>query len=59
MLALLLYLWLGREAAVVEIMAEVLIGLAITGGGGGGRRIRRIWLVLLERLRQRPVTVTA
>jgi hypothetical protein len=58
MLALLLYLWLGREAALLEIAAEISIGLAITGGGGG-RRVRRLLLLLLELLRRHAAPVPA
>ena len=35
MLALLLYLWLGPRAALAELMAELLIGIALLGGGRG------------------------
>jgi hypothetical protein len=35
MLALLLYLWLGPRAALAELMAELLIGSALLGGGRG------------------------
>ena len=54
MLALLLYLWLGPRAAFAELMAEILIGLALLGGGRGklvGSTLRR----LLARLRGRRV----
>jgi hypothetical protein len=54
MLALLLYLWLGPRAAFAELMAEILIGLALLGGGRGklvGLTLRR----LLARLRGRRV----
>jgi len=52
MLALLLYLWLGPRAAFSELMAELLIGIALLGGGRGrlvGATLRR----LLARLRSR------
>jgi len=52
-LALLLYLSLGREAALAEIMAELLIGLALLGGGGRGRRVLPIVPSLLARPRRR------
>jgi hypothetical protein len=58
MLALLLYLWLGREAALCEMLAEIAIGLAVTGGGGG-RRVRRLALLLLELFRRRTAPATA
>ena len=58
MLALLLYLWLGREAALFEILAEISIGLAVMGGGGG-RRLRRLLLQLLAPLRRRTAPVPA
>jgi hypothetical protein len=54
MLALLLYLWLGPRAALAELMAELLIGIAFLGGGRGklvGATLRR----LLARLRGRRV----
>jgi len=54
MLALLLYLWLGPRVAFAELMAEILIGLALLGGGRGklvGLTLRR----LLARLRGRRV----
>ena len=52
MLALLLYFWLGPRAALAELMAEVLIGIVLLGGGRGklvGLTLR--WL--LARLRGR------
>ena len=52
MLALILYFWLGPHAALAELMAELLIGLALLGGGRGklvGPTLRR----LLTRLRGR------
>ena len=58
MLALLLYLWLGREAALCEILAEIAMGLALMGGGGG-RRARRSVLLLLEQLRRRTAPAPA
>ena len=54
MLALLLYFWLGPRAALAELMAEVLIGIVLLGGGPGklvGLTLR--WL--LARLRVRRV----
>jgi hypothetical protein len=54
MVALLLYLWLGPRAALAELMAELLIGIAFLGGGPGklvGATLRR----LLARLRGRRV----
>ena len=54
MLALVLYLWLGPRAAFAELMAEILIGLVLLGGGRGklvGLTLRR----LLARLRPRRV----
>ena len=53
MLAFFLYLWLGRDAAVAEIAAEVLIGVAIAGGGGG-KRLKRALQFFLERSRELP-----
>jgi hypothetical protein len=52
MLALILDFWLGPHAALAELMAELLIGLALLGGGRGklvGLTLRR----LLARLRGR------
>jgi hypothetical protein len=45
-LAVLLYLFLGPKAALAELGAELLICVALLGGGGGGRLIRvlREWL---------------
>jgi hypothetical protein len=54
MLPLLLYLWLGPRAALAELMAELLVGIALLGGGPGklvGATLRR----LLARLRGRRV----
>jgi hypothetical protein len=54
MLPLLLYLWLGPRAALAELMAELLIAIALLGGGPGklvGATLRR----LLARLRGRRV----
>jgi hypothetical protein len=45
MLALLLFLWLGPRAALAELMAELLIGIAFLGGGRGklvGATLRRL-----------------
>ena len=42
MLALLLYVLLGPSVALVELLAELLLGLAILGGGGR----KRVGLVL-------------
>jgi hypothetical protein len=53
MFALLLYFWLGREAAAAELMAELLIGLVLLGGQGRGRRVLPIVPSLLARPRQR------
>ena len=56
MLALLMYLWLGPRAALAELMAELLVGIALLGGGPGklvGATLRR--LRLLARLRGRRV----
>jgi riboflavin transporter FmnP len=41
-LALLLYLLLGPRAAIVELLAELLLGLLLLGGSGA----KRIGLVL-------------
>jgi hypothetical protein len=52
MLALLLYLWLGPRAAFAELMAELLIGLALLGGGRGklvGAMLRRVLALLRGR----------
>jgi hypothetical protein len=55
MLALLLYLWLGPRAALAELMAELLIGIAFLGGGRG-KRVGATLRLLLERPRlRRPV----
>jgi len=54
MLALLLYLWLGPRAGLAELIAELLIGIALLGGGRGklvGATVR----LLLARLRARRV----
>ena len=53
MLALLLYLWLGPRAAVAELMAELLIGVAFLGGGRG--KLVATLRLLLTRLRARRV----
>ena len=53
MLAFFLYFWLGRDAAVAEVAAEILIGLAIVGGGGG-KRLKRALQFFLERSRELP-----
>jgi hypothetical protein len=52
MLALLLYLWLGPRAALAELMAELLIGIALLGGGRGNVVGAKLHL-LLARLRAR------
>lgn len=52
MLALLLYVWLGPRAALIELMAELLICLAVIGGGGG-TRVRRTLRGFFARLRRR------
>ena len=52
MLAFLLYVLLGPRVALAELTAELLIGIALLGGGRGklvGATLRR----LLERLRGR------
>jgi hypothetical protein len=49
-LALLLFLWLGPRAAFAELIAELLIGLAVISGGGG-TRIRDSLRMFLERTR--------
>jgi hypothetical protein len=57
MVALMLYAWLGPRAALAELMGEILIGLAVTGGGGG-RRIRRTVRLFLDGMRRRqPVAI--
>jgi hypothetical protein len=56
-LAILLYLWLGPRAALAELMAELLLGVALIGGGGG-KRARRTLSRFLARLRSRR-TATA
>ena len=56
MLALLLYLSLGPHAALIELMAELSLCLALIGGGGG-TRVRRTLRAFLARLRRRrPAT---
>ena len=57
MLALLLYLWLGPRAALMEVMVELVIGLAVIGGGGG-RRFMLTLRALLEGMRRRRPVVT-
>jgi len=52
MLALLLYLWLGTRAAFAELMVELLIGLALLGGGRG-KLVGATLRLLLARLRGR------
>lgn len=42
MLAVVLYLLLGPRAAIAELLAELLLGLVLLGGGG----VRRVGLVL-------------
>ena len=42
MLAIVLYLLLGSRVALAELLAELLIGLAVLGGGGR----KRVGLVL-------------
>jgi hypothetical protein len=53
MLAVLLYLWLGRQAALAELLAELVIGVALLGGGGRGRRVVPMLPSLLARPRRR------
>jgi riboflavin transporter FmnP len=58
MLALLLYLWLGPRAAFAELLAELVIGLALLGGGHGklvGATLRLLLARLLTRARGRRV----
>jgi hypothetical protein len=52
MLALLLYLWLGPRAAFAELMAELVIGIALLGGGRG-KLVGATLRLLLARLRGR------
>jgi hypothetical protein len=52
MLALLLYLWLGARAAFAELIAELLIGTALLGGGRG-KLVGATLRLLLARLRGR------
>jgi hypothetical protein len=52
MLAILLFLLLGPHAALAELMAELLLGVAVIGGGGG-KRARRTLSRFLARLRLR------
>jgi hypothetical protein len=52
MLALLLYLWLGPRAGLAELMAELLIGIALIGGGRG-KLVRATLRLLLARSRGR------
>jgi hypothetical protein len=54
MLALLLYLWLGPRAALAELMAELLIGIALLGGGRG-KLVGAALRLHLVRLRGRRV----
>ncbi|MFL5922000.1 MAG: hypothetical protein ACJ76O_08160 [Gaiellaceae bacterium] len=53
-MALVLYLWLGPRAAFAELMAEILIGVALLGGGRG-RLVGATIRLLLARLRGRRV----
>ena len=52
MLALLLCFWLGPRAALAELMAELLIGIALLGGGRG-KLVGATLRLLLERMRPR------
>jgi hypothetical protein len=52
MLALLLYLWLGPRDAFTELMAELLLGIALLGGGRG-KLVGAALRLLLARLRGR------
>ena len=52
MVALLLDLWLGPRAALVELMAELLIGIALLGRG---KLVSATLRLLLARLRGRRV----
>jgi hypothetical protein len=54
MLALLLYLWLGERAAFAELLAELLIGIALLGGGRG-KLVGATLRLLLGRMRGRRV----
>jgi hypothetical protein len=54
MLAILLYLWLGPRAALAELMAELLIGIALLGGGRG-KLVGATLRLLLARVRGRRV----
>jgi hypothetical protein len=54
MLALLLYLWLGPRAAFAELAAELVIGVALMGGGRG-KLVGTTLRLLLARLRGRRV----
>ena len=45
MLALLLYVLLGPKVALVELLAELLIGLIVLGGGGP-KRVRLVLQLL-------------
>ena len=54
MLALLLYLWLGPRAALAALMAGLLIGIALLGGGRD-KLVGATLRLLLARLRGRRV----
>jgi hypothetical protein len=54
MLALLLYLWLGPRAAFDELLAELLIGIALLGGGRG-KLVRATMRLVVARMRGRRV----
>jgi hypothetical protein len=54
MLALLLYVLLGPRAAFAELLAELLIGVALLGGGRG-KLVGAVLRALLARLRGRRV----
>jgi hypothetical protein len=47
-LAIVLYLVLGSRVALAELLAELLIGLLVLGGGGGRKRVRPAVRALLQ-----------
>jgi hypothetical protein len=55
MLALTLYLVFGTRAALGDVLTELIVGLAVIGGTGGGRRLSVELLRFLTEIRRRRV----
>jgi hypothetical protein len=58
MFALLFYAWLGQRTAFAELLAEMVIGLALLGGGRGklvGATLRLLLAPLFTRPRGQRV----